>query len=223
MARYAAALLFGCWLFGFWLFGVRIGLAAVASPEAERERDSHAVTAASLLANQPNEIRERLQQEKLVLMEEVGDETPAGLMVGLVIFEQPIKRVYDYLAETERQIEVRPELTSIEVVSRGEHHVDEYRMKILFKRYEYRLQYSLDPVAHELRWELAPGFENDLERLDGFWQLYALHADRTLGRFGSRVSVGPGVPRFLQDWMTREKMPDTLENIRRWIDAGGRQ
>ena len=44
---------------------------------------------------------------------------------------------------------------------------------------------------------------------------------RTLGRSGTSVDVGSAVPAFLQDWLTRKKLPQTMERVRLWVDSGG--
>ena len=40
-------------------------------------------------------------------------------------------------------------------------------------------------------------------------------------RFGSRIDVGPALPAFLQDMATRSKLPEAMQNVRRWVDSGG--
>lgn len=188
---------------------------AADAPESRSDADR-------LLAAQPAALRERLFDEKLVIMQERRESgTPSGgFTVGLVIFEVPVADAFALLCQTERQIEYRPEVVGIETVERGPlGPVDEHRLKVLFRRYVYRLQYALEPQSHSLRWELAPGFEHDLERVSGFWELHALDEERTLGRFGSSVDVGPLVPAFLQDLISREKLPDVMERTRRWVDA----
>ena len=86
----------------------------------------------------------------------------------------------------------------------------------------YHLRYRLDPVAQRIAWELDDRYENDLGLVEGFWDLYAMDDARTLGRFGTRVDVGPAIPAFLQDWLTRNKIPTTMENARLWINSRGR-
>jgi hypothetical protein len=87
----------------------------------------------------------------------------------------------------------------------------------------YRLRYREDTTAARFDWHLDPGFDNDLEQIEGFWELYpyAGRGGATLGRFGSRVDVGPAIPDFIQDRLGRRTVLDYIENIRRWIDSGG--
>ena len=75
-----------------------------------------------------------------------------------------------------RQVEFRPELTSIEMASLGP--IDEHRVKILFPRSVYRIECYLDKP-----------FENEIDKGNGLWERYATDAGHTLGRSGTSVSV----------------------------------
>jgi len=142
---------------------------------------------------------------------------------GFVIFEQPVSRVFMLLAQTARQKEYRSELESIETIeSREDGGVDEHRMRIMFIEIRYHLLNRIDAAGRRIQWELAPGFESDLKRVEGSWELYALEDGRTLGVFGALVEVGSGMPSFLQDYVTRKNLPRTLERCRRWVDGDGR-
>lgn len=163
---------------------------------------------------------QELRAEKVVL-ESRGDAATQAAR-GLVIFEQPVDRVYMLLAQTSRQKEYRPELDAILTLdSQPDGSLDEHRMKIMFLDVRYHLRSRVDAERRRIAWELAPGFDNDLKRVEGSWELYALEEGRTLGVFGTVVEVGSGVPSFLQDYVTRKNLPRTLERCRRWVDGDG--
>ena len=171
-----------------------------------------------------DEIIEPLLRDKIVVMQEIRPEgaLEGALTVAYVIFDLPRERVYELLTQTERQIEFRPELTSItrhRMSTTGP--IDEQRLKILFRRYVYRLQFEFDPEHHRLQWNLDQSFDNDLRRVRGFWDLYALDDGRTLGHSGASVDVGPGVPVLLQDWITRKNLPKSMRRVQQWVNSGG--
>lgn len=172
----------------------------------------------------PDEIIESLLRDKIVVMQELRPEgaLEGALTIGYVIFDLPRDRVYELLTQTERQIEFRSELTSItrhRMSAKGP--VDEQRMKIMFRRYVYRLKFEFDPERHHIQWSLDQSFDNDFRRVRGSWDLYALEDGRTLGRTGASVDVGPGVPVFLQDWLTRKNLSKSMERVQRWVNSGG--
>lgn len=176
--------------------------------------------AATILATVSPDLVERLHERKVVLLpSEPGQEQ---FVSALVIFDQPRSRVMRLLAQTARQQEFRPELDGVETLEKTQDGVvDEHRLKILFVRIQYRLRNHFDYEQSRMWWELDPRFESSVRDLRGFWELYELEQERTLGRFGSRVDLGPALPSWLQDYATRKNVPATVDNIRRWIDSGG--
>lgn len=181
-------------------------------------------TAETILATQPARIRDRLMEKNVIVMQEIGDEGPlsGSFIMAYVIFGQPIDRTYHLLSQSARQIEFRPELTSIETIEVSESGgIDVQRLKILFQRYVYYLEYRLDPRKRRIEWRLDTRFDNDLEDVEGFWEFYAMADDRTLGRSGTSVNVGRAVPAFLQDWITRKNLPKTMERARKWVNSEG--
>jgi hypothetical protein len=181
------------------------------------------VTAHSILAQEPPELVERLFDEGILLLEVTETEGEGTLFVAYVLFEQPRRRVVQLLIQPERQAEYRPELRHVEVVERGpDTRIDEHRLRIMFTNVVYRLRVRRDRNTERLSWHLDPSFDNDLRRLQGFWELHELGEDRTLGRFGSIVDVGYAVPRIVQDALSRRTVLRTVVNTRKWVDSDGR-
>lgn len=181
-------------------------------------------SAETLLAGQPADLVDRLMERNVLVLQEIREVGPlrGGMISSYVLFEKPVDDVYGLLAQSSRQVEFRPELTSIETVEMGtQGPIDEQRLKILFQRYRYRIEFRLSPEQHRIEWLLDERFDNDLAAVSGFWELYQMADGRTLGRSGNSVDVGPAVPAFLQDWITRKNLPRTMERVRRWVDSGG--
>jgi hypothetical protein len=162
--------------------------------------------------------------EKMIIFQEIREEGPlrGGIVNAYVLFGQPIDRVYALLTQSARQVEFRPELMSIETIEMGPHGpIDEQRLRILFRTYVFRLEYRLFPEQRRIEWSLDQRFDNDLGRVSGYWELFAMADGRTLGRSGTSVDVGPAVPAFLQDWITRKKLPNAMKGVQRWVDSEG--
>lgn len=200
-----------------------LAAAAAAALPGPARGDDAALGAAirTALPDASPDLVEGLLADKVVLLPSRDDD--AHGVRALVLFARPKDRVMQFLLQTARQDEYRPELARIERVEHFEDgDVDEQEMKIMLVRVHYRLRYHYDPAASRLSWALDPRFDNELEHIDGFWELHALDADHSLARFGTHVDVGAGLPTFLQDIATRKNVPQTLERCRRWIDSDGR-
>jgi hypothetical protein len=190
---------------------------ASAQPALPRERPA---SAQALLDSQPEDRRTELMQERMVLLPSAG--LPEGQVEALVLFSQPPDKVWELLLLRERQNEYRPELTSLNVIERrADECVEEQHLKIAFLSIGYRLRDRFDPATRTLTWELDPSFESTLQHVSGYWELYEFAGGRTLARFGTKVSVSPAVPGFLQNGITRKNVPEALENTRQWVDSNG--
>ena len=194
-----------------------LGLGAVAHAQA-LPRPSLGETS---LAGFSTEVQQRLERERVVLLP--SDPAKPDAVVGLVLFSQPRARVWELLNQTARQREYRPEITHIETIERlPDGVVDRHRIRILFIGLTYNLRYRMEPSTSHIEWALDPRFENGVEQIAGTWDLLDMNGDRTLGKFTTTVRVGAALPHALQDAITRRKVPDTLDNVRQWVDSSGR-
>jgi len=201
-----------------------VGVVSLLAAAASTQEPTTADSAATILAAQPRAVVDRLMEDHIVVMQEVRTEGPlsGGLLLAYVLFASDPESVYGLLSQSGRHPEYRPELTSVETIETGPGGpIDEHRMRILFQRYVYRIEYRLDPDHRRIEWHLDERFDNDLEQMSGFWELYPIGEGSTLGRTGTMVNVGPHVPGFLQDWITRRNLPRTIDRVRRWVDSGG--
>jgi hypothetical protein len=181
-------------------------------------------SAEQVLTNEPADLAKRLDREKLIVLEDVSSGGSESFVIAYLIFERRREEVIELLRLAERQTEYRPELDSVKTVRKLENgRIDEQHLRILFTEIVYRLRYVDVPGSNRFDWKLDPDFDNDLRRMEGFWELSAYHSDpnRTLARFGSNVDVGPAVPRVIQKGMSRRTVLRYLENCRRWIDSNG--
>lgn len=168
----------------------------------------------------PAELRARLEREGTVMLP--NDAATPGVAEGLLVFSKPYDQVWALLVQTERQREYRKELAEVTSIERFETGVVErHRIRLLFFGLTYHLRYEFTPSAWRIAWSLAPGHENGLEQIAGTWELLDLGGSRTIGRLGSTVRVGGGMPRSLQNAVTRKNLPETLDHVRRWVDSGG--
>ena len=200
-------------------------LAAATAPAGAEPPGLNALpeTAEAVLARYSPAVVDRLRQERVVLLGPgETDGVPDSFVQALVIFSQPRRRTLRLLSQTARQAEFRPELEEVETIEWNDTTaIDQHRMEIMFVRINFRLRTHFDFQRGRIWWELDPSFQNDLEHVEGFWQLYELGSNQTLGRFGTAVLVGAGLPVWLQDYATRQNVPQTMENVRRWVDSGG--
>ena len=162
-----------------------------------------------------------LEREHVKLQEEKSDPAARGAARALVLFERPLAEVVRLLKATMRQKEYRPELARLDMIESKDHSdVAEYRLRFMLTSLRYRAHIAWDDQGH-IWWTLDPTFDNDMKVLDGLWELRELDANRTLGRFTTRIDLGPALPEFLQEYATRKKLPESMDAVRQWVDSGG--
>ncbi len=172
----------------------------------------------AVIGGQPARLLAQLERDGIVLLQEAE----AGRTTALVIFRQPLPDVMRLLVQIERQSEFRPEIDRIRPVLQSETaNLSEYHMKIMLMRIRYHAHYQWNRAERRIWWSLNPGYPNDLALLEGSWELFELDDERTLGRFATRIDVGAALPAFLQDYATRKKLPEAMDNTRRWVDSDG--
>jgi hypothetical protein len=85
----------------------------------------------------------------------------------------------------------------------------------------YRLEYRLSPEKRRIEWLLDHRFDNAFAEVVGSWELFEMDSGQTLGRSGTSIDVGPAIPAFLQDWVTRKNIPKAMKRVRRWVNSDG--
>lgn len=202
-----------------------LALLAVAGSLARAHADPPATPFAPAAFEPPPPDRmAELEREHVLVDESASSDAGArGAARALVLFERPPAEVLRLLASTSRQREYRPELIRLEVVDAGQNgDVAEYRVRFMLTTLRYRALHGWDSGSGRVWWTLDPGFDNDMQALDGLWELRPQGERRTLGRFTTRIDLGPALPEFLQEYATRKKLPESMDAVRRWIDSGGR-
>jgi hypothetical protein len=195
-----------------------LALAAAAQPRLHEARNAE-----EILAVLPLEMTARLEEKRVMLLQEfLEHEAYDGMIHALVLFERPRNEVIRFLIQSPRQVEFRPELRKAELVEEFEGgQVMDYEIRMMFMRVQYRARHGWDFEKGHVWWSLDPEFDNDLSTLEGRWEVFELGPERALARFGTRIDVGPALPGFLQQYATRTKLPESMHNVRRWIDSGG--
>jgi len=166
----------------------------------------------------------RLKKGEVIIIKKIGREesTSDAFIKAAMIVNQPIDKVYTLMAQDARQAEYVPYLdkvVQVQTYSDGDN-IEEH-LKILFIRLVFRVRWYHYPQKYLLQWNLAPEFKNDLKRLEGFWQFYYIDDNRTLCRYGTISETGFGIPKSVQDFLTRRDLPEALNNQKLWFESNG--
>jgi hypothetical protein len=166
----------------------------------------------------------RLKKGELVFVKDVnGDQgTTKGLVKAAIMFNQPLDKVWDLMTQGWRQEEYLPYLDrSILVKKLPDGDIIENQVKVLIMTLRFFVRGYHYPDRYYVDWKLASGYKNDMKRLQGFWQYYYVDDSHTLGRYGTLTETGFGVPAFVQEFLTKRDLPESLGRVKTWVDSDG--
>lgn len=216
----------------------RVGLAAEAARPASRGSSPlaspiHSVVTAdspgaryikSLTADQ----QKQLDKEGEILLGEQkadsgGSGTYGGYIRAVAIFHQNKKRVFELMTDTVTQALYLPHLTGATVMAHqpnGE--LTEFVLKIMWRTMKLHVQHWFYPEQSRSEWALDTTQANDIKAQEGYWQLFELGPDTTVGEYGTKVDTGLAVPAFIQNMFARADIPKALTAFRKYMDSNGK-
>jgi hypothetical protein len=167
---------------------------------------------------------ERMWKGEIIVVKEIGREydTSKGMIKAALIFNQPIDKVWDLMTQGWRQEEYLPHLDRSPLIKKyPDGDLTEFQIMILLVDIRYRVRGHHYKDRYHIEWALDENFDNDMKRLEGFWNFYWIDDGHTLGRYGTNVETGFGVPKWIQDFLTRRDLPESLGRVKKWLDSGG--
>jgi len=139
-----------------------------------------------------------------------------------ILFNQPIDVVWQLLHQTEKQDEYLPRLYKCELVERQANwdKID-FFIKVLFVNIDYRVKHNFDDENYYMFWALDPDYPNDLKHLEGYYRLYKVDENHTLARYGTIFVLSGLIPKSIQEILTRQDLPVSLDAVKKRIDSNG--
>jgi hypothetical protein len=171
------------------------------------------------------DVQKKLQAENQVLLgeEKADSATYGGYIRAVAIFHLPKKRVFDLMCDTATQALYLPHLVSANVDSKpanGE--LTRFALKFLWSNVKFRVQHWFYPEQSRSEWHLDTSVPHDIKAQEGYWQLFEMGPDVTVGEYGTRVETGMAVPKFISDMFARGDIPKALTAFRKYMDSDGK-
>lgn len=171
-------------------------------------------------------MRATLEKEGQVLLgnqEKSAGKSYAGFIKAVAIFKVSKARAYELIVEPVKQPLYLPRLVSaksIDAPANGEN--IQFHLRVLFNNIHFRTRHWFFPEYSRVEWKLDPKFKNDIADQEGFWQLYAVGPDLTVGEYGTRIDTGMAVPASIQEFLARRDIPSALTAFRAYINSDGK-
>jgi hypothetical protein len=199
------------------------GSSPQASAVSVARYDGESPGAAYLRALPPEE-RKTLDKEGQVLLEDdkSTDSGFGGYIRAVAIFHQSKKRVFELMAAPDQQSLFMPHVvSSVPMQKPANGQLTEFTLKVMLSHYRFHTMHWFYPETSRLEWWLDTSQKNDIAGQEGYWQLFELTPDTTVGEYGTKIDTGIHVPKWLQNIFARGDIPDALKAFRKYMDSNG--
>ena len=197
---------------------------AMASPVTETATIDGQTEGEAYLASMDPEERAELMEEGQVLINEdqTTEDSYAGYIRAVAIFHNSKERAYELITEPSMQPEYLPRLVEAEALHPTEYgETTRFHLRVMLNNIHFHVRHWYYPEISRVEWYLDKDYENDIQDQEGYWQLFAVSDEITVGEYGTRVDTGIAVPRRIQDFFARRDIPSALEAFRAYIDTDG--
>ena len=197
-----------------------------ASPATGSKTVAGETEGALFLKSLSPEVRATLEKEGQVLLGDTKKgkgKSYAGFIKAVALFKVSKARAYELIVEPVKQPLYLPRLVSaksIDAPQNGEN--IQFHLKVLFTKIHFRTRHWFFPEYSRVEWKLDPKFENDIADQEGFWQLYSVSPDLTVGEYGTLIDTGMAVPASIQEFLARRDIPSALTAFRAYVDSDGK-
>jgi len=143
------------------------------------------------------------------------------LIYAAIVFNQPVEETWRLISRTEDQNRYLSDIDDLKIIRKGGPS-DNIQFTVSAGPFSktYRVIHRFSPEKKGFEWGLDPSFDNDLQKLTGFWRFYPFGEGKTLARYGSNVSIH-GVPTWVESLFKKKGITQALGQVKKYVDSGG--
>ncbi|MBP7583800.1 MAG: SRPBCC family protein [Spirochaetes bacterium] len=143
------------------------------------------------------------------------------LIYAAIVFNRPVEETWKLISRTEDQNKYLSSIDDLKIIRKGGP-TDNIEFSVSAGPFTktYRVIHRFSPEKKGFEWGLDPTFDNDLQKLTGFWRFYDFGDGRTLARYGSNVSIR-GVPGWVESLFKKKGITEALGQVKQYVDSGG--
>lgn len=145
-----------------------------------------------------------------------GEDSISGRVFAYGVIPAPPTKVWETLADFDSWPNYLPRLETVRVDKvEGENLWLYHMLKIMFVSIEYTVIYTFEPEIGRASWVLDKEAKHDIGDTSGFWEFVPVNQGRfTLATYHANVNTGMPVPRFVENFLTKESLPQIIEGLR---------
>ena len=171
------------------------------------------------------EVKAKLDKgEAVILKNKVSDSGKKVISnsAAMIVVDKPISEVWTVVADYTRLPEFIPRLISSEKYSEADGKIGiKQSIKVLWRKIHYHVIQTEDTTNHILSFDLDKTQKNDIAETNGRWELRAYGEGKCLAVYTLALDTGMPVPRFIQNMLLNQDLPDTMMAVKKRTESGG--
>jgi carbon monoxide dehydrogenase subunit G len=150
------------------------------------------------------------------------DGTRAAKIRAYCVINKPPEAAWAVMLDYHKFDEFMPRLEKVQVLERTEHTMKVTEIvSAVFRTVRYTLNLEFQRAQRIVRWTLDKSREHDIADTSGAWEFLPAGPGQTIVRYTIAVNAGTFLPEFVEDYLTKNGLSETLGSFRRRTESDG--
>lgn len=151
-----------------------------------------------------------------------GDGTRGAKVKAYCIINKPPDVAWAVMLDYPKFGEFMPRLEKIEVLERTKSTMKATEtVRVPLGVISYTIDLIFKPEQRTVSWTLDKSRKHDIAETFGAWEFHSYSQGKTILRYTTTLVSGFFIPKFLEDFMLRNDLSDTLLNLKRRTESDG--
>lgn len=151
-----------------------------------------------------------------------GDGTRGAKVKAYCIINKPPDVAWAVMLDYPKFGEFMPRLEKIEVLERTKSTMKATEtVRVPLGVISYTIDLIFKPEQRTVSWTLDKSRKHDIAETFGAWEFHSYSQGKTMLRYTTTLDSGFFIPKFLEDFMLRNDLSDTLLNLKRRTESDG--
>jgi len=151
-----------------------------------------------------------------------GDDKRAARAIAYCLINKPPDAVWAVMLNYHQFNEFMPRLEKVQVLEKTKNTMKVTQtVRVPLGVIRYTLDLIFKPAQRTVSWVLDKSRSHDIADTFGAWEFLPYSQGKTVLRYTTTVDSGTVVPRFLEDFLIKNDLPEVLLSMRRRTESDG--
>lgn len=151
-----------------------------------------------------------------------GDDKRAARVTAYCLINKPPDAVWAVMLNYHQFDEFMPRLEKVQVLEKTKNTMKVTQtVRVPVGVIRYTLDLIFKPAQRTVSWVLDKSRTHDIADTSGAWEFFPYSQGKTVLRYTTIVDSGMVVPRFVEDYLLKNDLPELLLSMRRRAESDG--